>query len=218
MPKLLDDTKYTKDANEERIILIQGRKVNLNRLEQTNVVRIFVSSTFSDMRVERNTLLEKAYPDLRSFCQKLGLDFQAMDMRWGIQDSAMIDHSICELCLDEIKTCKRLSIGPFFVAFLGNRYGYRPVPSTISVQNFDKFEVIANEKGYTSSNLLTKWYQKDANAVPVHYVLQPITSEYPHFNDDDVKYEKERNIQRQKWSDTSQQLADVIRKCASEAR
>ena len=29
-----------------------------------------------DMNVERNILLEKAYPSLRKYCQQLGLDFQ----------------------------------------------------------------------------------------------------------------------------------------------
>ena len=36
-------------------------------------------------------------------------------MRWGIQDAATVDHSTCELCLMEIRTCKRLSMGPHFV-------------------------------------------------------------------------------------------------------
>jgi len=38
-----------------------------------------------------------------------------MDMRWGIQDVASVEHSICEICLQEIETCRRLSMGPYFV-------------------------------------------------------------------------------------------------------
>ena len=36
-------------------------------------------------------------------------------MRWGVRDEATDDHSIAELCLKEIKSCQRLSIGPNFV-------------------------------------------------------------------------------------------------------
>ena len=38
-----------------------------------------------------------------------------VDMRWGIQDTARNDHTTFELCLREIETCKRLSVGPSFL-------------------------------------------------------------------------------------------------------
>lgn len=41
------------------------------------VVRIFLSSTFTDMTLERNTLMEKVYPKLKKYCrERFGLDFQ----------------------------------------------------------------------------------------------------------------------------------------------
>ncbi|KAG7487838.1 hypothetical protein MATL_G00027840 [Megalops atlanticus] len=42
-----------------------------------------------------------------------------------------------ELCLQEIQSCKRLSIGPTFTALLGNRYGYRPIPRLIPENEFE---------------------------------------------------------------------------------
>jgi len=49
---------------------------------------------FSDMSVERNLLLEKAYPTLRAFCQKLGLDFQVNLQSWKRDDD---DFSFADL-------------------------------------------------------------------------------------------------------------------------
>ncbi|WAR13694.1 NWD2-like protein [Mya arenaria] len=52
---------------------------SLNNLPTLNsrLVRIFVSSTFTDTREERNVLLEEVYPNLKSICkEKYGMDFQ----------------------------------------------------------------------------------------------------------------------------------------------
>ncbi|GBP66175.1 NACHT domain- and WD repeat-containing protein 1 [Eumeta japonica] len=49
---------------------------------------------------------------------------QVVDMRWGVRDEATDDHMTTELCMREIKNCQRLSMGPNFVVFLGQKYGY----------------------------------------------------------------------------------------------
>ena len=36
-------------------------------------------------------------------------------MRWGIGQDANIDHTTSEICLNEIRTSKKDSIGPYFV-------------------------------------------------------------------------------------------------------
>ena len=63
-------------------------------------------------------LPKQAYPELQKFCQELGLDFQVMDMRWGVTDDMMNDHQVSALCLREIATCKQVSCGPNFVVSL----------------------------------------------------------------------------------------------------
>ena len=43
----------------------------------SKVVRIFTSSTFTDMLMERNTLMEFVYPKIKEYCrEKHGLEFQ----------------------------------------------------------------------------------------------------------------------------------------------
>ena len=43
----------------------------------SRIVRIFTSSTFTDMLMERNTLMEHVYPKMKEYCrEKHGLEFQ----------------------------------------------------------------------------------------------------------------------------------------------
>lgn len=70
---------------------------------------------FIDTVEERNRLMRDVYPSLRSYCQQRGLEFQVVDMRWGVRDEATADHKTNELCVQEIKNCQRLTPGPNFV-------------------------------------------------------------------------------------------------------
>lgn len=59
--------------------------------------------------------MRDVYPSLRTYCQQRGLEFQVVDMRWGVRDEATADHKTNELCVQEIKNCQRLTPGPNFV-------------------------------------------------------------------------------------------------------
>ncbi len=74
-----------------------------------------VSISLSDFKAERNYLHRSAYPAIQSYCSDRGLDFQVVDMRWGVTDEMMNDHQVSELCIREIQTCQQVSCGPSFV-------------------------------------------------------------------------------------------------------
>jgi hypothetical protein len=94
----------------------------------SRIFRIFVSSTFSDMRAEREALQRRVFPRLQRFCLDRGARFQAVDLRWGVSDEATLDQRTMPLCLDEIRRCQRTTPKPNFVVLLGQRYGWRPLP------------------------------------------------------------------------------------------
>ncbi|KAK7464547.1 hypothetical protein BaRGS_00037908, partial [Batillaria attramentaria] len=74
----------------------------------------------ADTTLERNNLMEKVYPKLKEFCrEKHGLEFQVVDMRWGVRDEATDDHMTTQLCMQEIDNCQRLSMGPNFIEQIG---------------------------------------------------------------------------------------------------
>ncbi|XP_042912969.2 NACHT and WD repeat domain-containing protein 2-like, partial [Parasteatoda tepidariorum] len=148
----------------------------------SKIVRIFTSSTFTDMSMERNALMEEVYPRIKDFCrEKHGLEFQVVDMRWGVRDEATDDHMTTDLCMREIENCQRLSMGPNFVTFLGQKYGYRPIPTIIDGK---EFRMIHDTLGLMNQDvsLLDRWYREDTNAVPSVFVLQPISSVLVNFN------------------------------------
>ena len=84
-------------------------------------IRIFLSSTFSDMQEERNYLTKKIFPSIREACEKRGVSFTVLDLRWGITEEASRTGKVIEICMDEIRRTK-----PFFIGLLGGRYGWIP--------------------------------------------------------------------------------------------
>lgn len=65
--------------------------------------------------------------------------------------------------------------------FLGQKYGYRPIPTYILSS---ELQLLRDElaAGGTDVTLLDMWYRKDSNAVPPISVLQPISSILINFN------------------------------------
>jgi hypothetical protein len=74
--------------------------------------RVFVSSTFTDMRAERRVLQEKVFPRLKALCESRGTSFQAVDLRWGVNEDAQLDQKTMDICLNEIHRCQKLSPKP----------------------------------------------------------------------------------------------------------
>ena len=65
-----------------------------------------------------------------------------------------------------------LHILPFLCqVFLGQRYGFRPLPSTI---RDDEMQLILKSVTSEERDLIDEWYVPDHNAVPTRFVLQPI--------------------------------------------
>ena len=54
--------------------------------QTSRTFRVFVSSTFSDLKAERNALQERVFPKLRTLCESHGAHFQAIDIRWWRSD------------------------------------------------------------------------------------------------------------------------------------
>ncbi|KAM4706799.1 NACHT domain- and WD repeat-containing protein 1 [Discoglossus pictus] len=195
--------------------ILRGKKTDLSP-EPSKVVRIFISSTFSDMVEERDALMELAYPEVQAFCQKKGLAFEVVDMRWGVPDYASVDHMTTELCVKEIESCQRTSIGPFFIGLVGQRYGFRPIPHIISEEEFNiLYNKVQMDK--SDAELLMHWFWKDQNADPPCYILQPITTHLPHYSDTNPTNAGLQKQEAQEWKSAEKRLSQALRKAALEA-
>lgn len=96
-------------------------------------------------------------------------------MRWGVRDEATDDHQTVNLCSREILNCQRMSMGPNFVALLGDKYGFRPLCNRIKSTEYRALRRCLIELDI-STDFLDTWYKEDLNAVPPEYLLQPISS------------------------------------------
>src|SRR5438128_6246351 len=109
-------------------------------VQTTRTFRIFVSSTFSDLKEERNALQKYVFPRLRELCARHACRFQAIDLRWGVREEAALDQQTMRICLEEIARCQRVTSKPNFIVLLGDRYGWRPLPFAIPTDEFEAIE------------------------------------------------------------------------------
>lgn len=79
------------------------------------VIRVFVSSTFSDLKPERNALQAQVFPRLEQVCAQNGFQFQAIDLRWGVSSEAGLDHRTMRICFDELRRAQEISPRPNFL-------------------------------------------------------------------------------------------------------
>ena len=175
---------------------------------KSKTIRIFVSSTFSDLKAERNALQEKVFPKLRKLCMQHGFRFQAIDLRWGVREEAGMDQQTVQICMDEIARCQQITPRPNFIVLLGNRYGWQPLPYAIEASEFEA--LLPQVSGMDNQDLLTSWYKRDENSVPPAYLIQPRKVDIPErATHEETKAAREK--ESIEWEETEQFLQTILR-------
>lgn len=128
----------------------------------SQVIRIFISSTFRDMHAERDQLSRIVFPELRSRCLKRGADFLGLDLRWGVTEEEAEREGALALCLKEIERCR-----PFFVCLLGDRFGWVPPPEEVPAP---LFEAVRDTGALPLA--IAESYHLDETVVPATYRLR----------------------------------------------
>ena len=103
----------------------------MGKLPCKRVIRVFISSTFTDTDFERNYALEDVIPYLKQAGRERGFDVVFSEMRFGIRDDASEDNMTSELCMEELENCEQQSAGVFYVLISTDKYGFRPLPRRI---------------------------------------------------------------------------------------
>ena len=91
-------------------------------MNQDRQIRVYISSTFSDMIRERDLLAKEVFPALRRKCDRRGVAFTEVDLRRGITEAEANEGQMLPLCLAEIERSR-----PYFIGLLGESYGSIPV-------------------------------------------------------------------------------------------
>ena len=105
--------------------------MNVSEQNQRRELRVFFSSTFRDMAAERDHLQSHVFPRIERVCVERRVQFTPIDLRWGITESEAKEGHVVRICLEEIDRCV-----PFFIGFIGERYGWAPRPEDI--HNFEE--------------------------------------------------------------------------------
>ena len=92
--------------------------------------RVFISSTFEDMKLERKTIVSQVFPRLRREFSKKYIDVVEIDLRWGVLDEEIVSGNIIEICIGEVRKCS-----PFFLGLIGASYGTIPSPQIVNNTN-----------------------------------------------------------------------------------
>ncbi|MEW8506995.1 MAG: AAA family ATPase [Candidatus Thiodiazotropha sp.] len=150
--------------------------------------RLFISSTFEDFSAERDALhngvcdangeliLESPFATLRRKCLGAETTFHVVDLRWGISASASTSYTTMQRCLDEVeRACSYPS--PNMLALIGDRYGWRPLPETITVDEFEQIRTALPDRDL--QHLLERWYELETNSVPATYRVRDAASRPP---------------------------------------
>lgn len=98
-----------------------------------SIIRVFISSVFSDFQEERDLIQSIVLPEMKAFClEKYGLEFEIIDLRWGIELSPYLSeeeamYKILSVCNEMIENAK-----PYFFLFASNEYGTEVEPRLLS--------------------------------------------------------------------------------------
>lgn len=97
---------------------------------------IFVSSTFQDMQQERDVLQNSVLPRIKEFAKQYGKSIDLCDLRWGVNTLGMSEAEstakVLQVCFDEIDKAR-----PFFIAILGDVYGWIPDTEVVERSTID---------------------------------------------------------------------------------
>ena len=191
---------------------------------RSRTFRLFVSSTFQDLRAERNALHAHVFPRLRELCSRHGCGFQAIDLRWGVSGEAARDQQTMIICLREIERCHRVTPRPNFLVLLGDRHGWRPPPPRIPAAEFDA--LLAHMPGEDAALVCWRdeqpsggkgWYRRDDNASPAEYRLLPRHVDYSAAETSEQR-DAARQAEGAAWSAIEARLQHALKSAAGQAK
>ena len=100
-------------------------------MHRRHYIRFFISSTFADMEVERDLLIDIFKRIAEEYQREKGWVVEYVDLRWGISEKTSRDNRTMSICKAELKRCQELSPRPNFIVLVGERYGWIPLPEIV---------------------------------------------------------------------------------------
>lgn len=194
-------------SEDVRERVLSGHSIEEDLKIPPEIVRSFMSSTFTDTRSERDCFVAFCVPLLRSFCRDFGYEFELSEMRWGINSEISAQHQTSEICLRELQRCLTTSAAMHFVGILGDKYGFRPFPAEIEQSEFEL--LLDHCDADTDHDQLVEWFRLDTNKVPAVYRLRPVYEVIRGYSP-----EVQDAASQEWWSKCFEPMQHALRRCA----
>ena len=130
----------------------------------------------------------------------------------GVRQESENEHRTVNICMEEIKRCQETSLGIAFIAILGDKYGYRPLPPSVDAGEFEELLKFMDQSDDQLN--ITSWYLRDDNSVPPCYVLQPVSTQIPWINSVDALVVSKA---KQEWREMEKRIWSHLRSAAERA-
>eukprot|EP00052_Salpingoeca_macrocollata_P022411 m.194605 g.194605 ORF g.194605 m.194605 type:complete len:1707 (+) comp21792_c0_seq1:125-5245(+) len=143
----------------------------------STVLKMYLCSNDQDTDMETTAILEQIVPHMREVARARGVEVQVVALRWGVPHTLTVERLALNTCAARLKDCVATSCGLNFLALLTDKYGFRPLPPSIPVDEFVQLTDRIQMKEALA--LITSWYYRDDNMQPPEYVLQPLLDNYP---------------------------------------
>ena len=82
---------------------------------------VYLSSSHSDCKIERDLLINNLLPHIRKNGIENGISVEIVDLKWGIRSETECIEETWEYRKREIKRCREESVGLFFITLQSNR-------------------------------------------------------------------------------------------------
>ncbi|XP_071107206.1 NACHT domain- and WD repeat-containing protein 1-like isoform X3 [Haliotis cracherodii] len=156
------------NMKKEMLVNLKAAKLKLDKDIPRSEVRIYLTAT-PDMAEEREFLAEVAYPELRRYCEKLGMNCHVVDLRTGM-DKLGNDVMTFKMCEVEVEKCRRLSVGPNFVCLVGEQLD-KDLPGFMTKDELEQIRDVVIKQKIDGVELLDEYYRLDTNRLSPLYEL-----------------------------------------------
>jgi hypothetical protein len=179
--------RYVVDAEAENVLAhIADSQGNMDMeataaRPHTREIVLHVGATCPDMDVERNLIWRDVLPYIRELCRHLGFVVRLVDPRIGLPSEFAV------MAQDEQSNAVPGVLGwlaqisdsfangsiSLFIALIGDKYGFCPLPEFLSAANFEAIhEHAVKTHNEVAASALRSWYALDNNIVPNQYRLR----------------------------------------------
>lgn len=155
-------------------------------------IKIFVSSTFKDMDLERDALKNIIVPKLNEAFIHQKMHISLVDLRHSVETDSSLnieerEKRIFQVCMDEIDSCK-----PYFIGLVGHRYGWKPDLTGVHKRLYerlnipDDFPIPHNKLSVTVCEFIHGLFS-DTKAIQHSFILMRGMDSYSHLNPHSLK-------------------------------